>query len=85
MREIYQVTIRGRKLESLDLRQLLARAVREKKNLDERLRIASSTRLSTSRDWSCADRAAAAFALSTPRQEPVRESGGAPRALGLRA
>ncbi len=42
MKEIYRVTIRGRKLESLDLRQLLARAVREKRNLDERLRIAAS-------------------------------------------
>ena len=41
MREVYKVTIRGRKLEGLDLRQLLARAVREKRNLDERLRIAS--------------------------------------------
>lgn len=38
MKEIYQVTIRGRKFESRDLRQLLARAVHEKKNLDERLR-----------------------------------------------
>jgi hypothetical protein len=38
MERIYKVTIHGRKLESCDLRQLLARAVTEKRNMDNRLR-----------------------------------------------
>ena len=38
MNGIYQVTVRGRKLESRDLRKLLARAVAEKRNMDQRLR-----------------------------------------------
>ncbi len=36
MQEIFTVTIQGRKLESRDLRQLLARAVREKRGLKKR-------------------------------------------------
>jgi hypothetical protein len=36
---IYQVTIHGRKLESRDLRLLLARAVTEKRNMDSRTRL----------------------------------------------
>jgi len=39
MNGIYQVTVRGRKLESRDLRKLLARAVAEKRNMDQRLRL----------------------------------------------
>ena len=41
MNGIYQVTVRGRKLESRDLRKLLARAVAEKRNMDQRLRLFS--------------------------------------------
>ncbi len=37
--QIYRVTIRGRKLESRNLRDLLARAVSEKRSIDRRLRI----------------------------------------------
>jgi hypothetical protein len=36
--QIYRVTIRGRKLESRNLRELLARAVSEKRNMDRKLR-----------------------------------------------
>ncbi len=39
MNVIYQVTVRGKKLESRDLRKLLARAVAEKRTMDERLRL----------------------------------------------
>ena len=42
MNGIYQVTVRGRKLESRDLRKLLARAVAEKRNMDHRLRFFAS-------------------------------------------
>jgi hypothetical protein len=42
MNVIYQVTVRGRKLESRDLRKLLARAVAEKRNMDQRLRLFAS-------------------------------------------
>ena len=38
MRDIYRVTIHGRTLESRDLRQLLARAVSEKRGMEQRLR-----------------------------------------------
>jgi hypothetical protein len=38
MSTIYQVTVHGRKLESRDLRKLLARAVAEKRSMDQRLR-----------------------------------------------
>ncbi len=38
MRNIYRVTIHGRVLESRDLRQLLARAVSEKRGMDQRFR-----------------------------------------------
>ena len=38
MRDIYSVTIHGRTLESRDLRQLLARAVSEKRGMDQRFR-----------------------------------------------
>lgn len=36
--QIYRVTIRGRKLESRNLRDLLARAVAEKRSMDRKLR-----------------------------------------------
>jgi len=39
MSVIYQVTVHGRKLESRDLRKLLARAVAEKRSMDLRLRL----------------------------------------------
>jgi hypothetical protein len=39
MKEIYAVTIHGKILESHNLRQLLARAVWEKRSMDARLRI----------------------------------------------
>jgi len=39
MKEIYAVTIHGKILESHNLRQLLARAVSEKRSMDSRLRI----------------------------------------------
>lgn len=39
MNAIYHVTVRGKKLESRDLRKLLARAVAEKRTMDERLRL----------------------------------------------
>jgi len=42
MNGMYQVTVRGRKLESRDLRKLLARAVAEKRNMDQRLRLFAS-------------------------------------------
>jgi hypothetical protein len=42
MNIIYQVTVRGRKLESRDLRKLLARAVAEKRSMDQRLRLFGS-------------------------------------------
>ena len=42
MNGIYQVTVRGRKLESRDLRKLLARAVAEKRSMDQRLRFFAS-------------------------------------------
>ena len=41
MNAIYQVTVRGRKLESRDLRKLLARAVAEKRTMDHRLRLSA--------------------------------------------
>jgi hypothetical protein len=37
MSKIYYVTIKGRTLESRDLRELLARAVSEKRNLDRKV------------------------------------------------
>jgi hypothetical protein len=39
---MYQVTIRGRRLESRDLRKLLARAVAEKRGIDQKLRLFGS-------------------------------------------
>jgi len=39
MERIYRVKIHGRKLESRDLRMLLARAVTEKRNMDHRIRL----------------------------------------------
>jgi hypothetical protein len=42
MSAIYQVTVSGRRLESRDLRKLLARAVAEKRNMDQRLRFFAS-------------------------------------------
>ena len=66
MKEIYQVVIDGRKLESQDLRQLLARAVREKKNLDQRLRAAPSGK-SAAHTWNCAGPVSAAYASGVLR------------------
>ncbi|MBZ5500270.1 MAG: hypothetical protein LAP85_28070 [Acidobacteriia bacterium] len=42
MNVIYQVTVHGRKLESRDLRKLLARAVAEKRIMDQRLRLSAA-------------------------------------------
>ena len=42
MNDIYRVTVRGKRLESRDLRRLLARAVAEKRTMDQRLRIFST-------------------------------------------
>ena len=42
MNHIYHVTVRGKRLESKDLRRLLARAVAEKRTMDQRLRIFST-------------------------------------------
>lgn len=41
---IYQVTIQGRTLESRNLKQLLARAVSEKRDVDRRYRVLMSSR-----------------------------------------
>ncbi len=38
MKDIYKVTIHGMTLESRNLRQLLKRAVSEKRNMDQRMR-----------------------------------------------
>jgi hypothetical protein len=43
MSSIYQVKIHGRTLESRNLRQLLARAVSEKRSMDHRIRVCSRT------------------------------------------
>ncbi len=47
MREIYRVTIHGQTLEGRDLRQLLARAVSEKREMDRKMIISSGLRSST--------------------------------------
>ena len=44
MNGIYHVTVRGRQLESRDLRKLLARAVVEKRIMDQRLRLFANLR-----------------------------------------
>jgi hypothetical protein len=41
MQDIYRVTVCGRTLESRNLKQLLSRAVSEKRNMDRRLRLFS--------------------------------------------
>jgi hypothetical protein len=64
MREIYQVTIHGRKLESRDLRQLLARAVLEKRTLDARLRVSARWGRCDSEEWDCVGCMPASLALS---------------------
>ena len=64
MKEIYQITIRGRKMESCDLRQLLARAVREKRSLDRRLRISSSVVRPTAQGCNYGGAGPTALALS---------------------
>jgi hypothetical protein len=46
MKEIYRITIRGKILESRDLRKLLAMAVTEKREIDRRLEISSACRAS---------------------------------------
>ncbi len=67
MKDIYQITIYGRILESRDLRQLLARAVREKRSMDQKLRTTSSARILLLNAWSSADSRQAACALGTLR------------------
>jgi hypothetical protein len=47
MNAIYQVTVRGKRLESRDLRKLLARAVAEKRTMDEKLRLFAGLRKGT--------------------------------------
>ena len=44
MEEIYRTTIHGQILESRNLRQLLARAVFEKREMDRRLKVLSGFR-----------------------------------------
>ncbi len=63
MKEVYQVTICGKKLESNDLRLLLARAVREKRSLDHKFRMAQAIGNDADRRWCCADAVAPAFLL----------------------
>ncbi len=46
MNEIYRVTIHGKVLESRNLRQLLSRAVAEKRDMDTRCRIVRRDRAS---------------------------------------
>jgi hypothetical protein len=41
MNQIYRVTVQGRTFESKDLRRLLARAVSEKRSLDQRTRVSA--------------------------------------------
>lgn len=41
MQEVYRVTIHGKILESRNLRQLLSRAVAEKRNMDQKMRMLS--------------------------------------------
>jgi hypothetical protein len=41
MNQIYQVTVHGRRLESRDLRKLLAMAVAEKRSMDRRMRLSA--------------------------------------------
>ncbi len=67
MTDIYQVTIRGRKLEGRDLKQLLARAVREKRSLDQRLRVTLSSGVNASSGWGGAVRADPDYAMSALR------------------
>ncbi len=67
MKEIYKVVIRGRKLESPDLRLLLARAVREKRDLDRRLRVSSGAGRVSGAGWTCADPDPAAYATGLLR------------------
>ncbi len=58
MMDIYRVIIHGRKLESRDLKQLLARAIREKKSLDQKLLVSLGASKSV-QSWSCSGPAAA--------------------------
>jgi hypothetical protein len=44
MNTVYRITVRGRRLESRDLRKLLAQAVAEKRIMDQRLRLFASVR-----------------------------------------
>jgi hypothetical protein len=46
MNEIYRVTIHGKVLESRNLRQLLSRAVAEKRDMDTRCRVVQRDRSS---------------------------------------
>jgi len=46
MNEIYRVTIHGRVLESRNLKQLLSRAVAEKRDMDQRCRVVRRDRTS---------------------------------------
>ncbi len=62
MNEIYHVTVRGRRLESRDLRKLLARAVAEKRNMDQRLQMFGSLQ-----NGSCAEATLGGAAESVSR------------------
>lgn len=61
MQKIYYVMIKGRTLESRDLKELLARAVSEKRNSDRkfRLQIATGAAVENSSRYSTACSAAA--------------------------
>ncbi|HYK88552.1 MAG TPA: hypothetical protein VE398_07265 [Acidobacteriota bacterium] len=67
MEDIYQVTIHGRKLESRNLRELLARAVREKRSADRRFRTALSANAIHLSGWGCAGSGLPAFVLGESR------------------
>ncbi len=53
MDRIYQVVIRGRTLESRNLKELLARAVSMKRDLDRRLSLQTQYRKQEINDKSC--------------------------------
>ena len=48
MKKVYYVMIKGRMLESRDLKELLARAVSEKRNSDRKFRLQTASRGLTS-------------------------------------
>ena len=58
MKNMYQVTIYGRTLESRDLKLLLSRAVSEKRSLDHRIRRCARSRLTEAAEvFACPNRA----------------------------